>query len=96
MKWRDRPAGQQIRNQETESLKRSDREMNRVYYMIGVLSLAVVLFTGCTANVRVDEQFPDVVAKPRDLNVALMVTHEFRHYVATPDQRTEIGEFGSS
>lgn len=64
--------------------------MNRLNHTIGMLILAVVYLAGCTANVRVEEPFPDVVAKPRDLGVALVVSHEFRNYLATPDEKTKI------
>ena len=64
--------------------------MRRLTGTTGLLVLAAVLLAGCTANVHVDEQFPDVVARPLDLSAALVVDHGFRHYVAEPDEKTEI------
>ena len=39
---------------------------------------------------QVKQQFPDMVAQPRDLSAALVFDHEFRHYVAQPNEKTTI------
>lgn len=52
--------------------------------------MAVALLSGCTSNVQVKQQFPDMVAQPRDLNVVLVMDHEFQYYVAQPNEKTSI------
>lgn len=58
--------------------------------LTGVLLLAVAVMSGCRSHVRVEEQFPDVVAKPRDLSAALLMDQEFRIYEAQPNESTSI------
>ena len=72
-----------------------ERRLNERLNIHGVIRatgvmLAVVYLAGCTSNVRVDEQFPDVIAQPLDLSAALVVDDSFRQYVAKPDEKTEI------
>jgi len=55
-----------------------------------LLLLGMALLSGCTANVRVDSQFPEMVAKPRDLSATLVMNHEFRTYLARPNEDTTI------
>ena len=56
----------------------------------GLLMVAMALLSACTSNVQVKQQFPDMVAEPRDLSAALVFDHEFRHYVAQPNEKTTI------
>jgi hypothetical protein len=57
--------------------------------MTGLL-LVLVLLPGCASRIKVEHQFPDVVAAPRDMSVALVVDQEFRNYQARPDSKTQI------
>lgn len=68
--------------------------MRKTLHAIGTLIMALALLAGCTANVRVDEQFPDVVSQPRDLNAALVVSQHFRQFQAQPVENTiiQLGE----
>ena len=50
----------------------------------------MALLSGCTSNVQVKQQFPDMVVEPRDLSAVLVMDHEFRHYVAHPNDKTSI------
>jgi hypothetical protein len=56
----------------------------------GLLLAVVVLLPGCASRIKVEHQFPDVVAAPRDMSVALVVDQEFRNYNARPDSKTQI------
>ena len=58
--------------------------------MTGLLIAAMVLISGCTANVRVEKEFPVVVSKPHDLSAVLVMDHKFRSYHARPTSRTKI------
>jgi hypothetical protein len=55
-----------------------------------LLVVAMALLSGCTSNVQVKQQFPDMVTEPRDLSAVLVMDHEFRHYVAQPNEKTTI------
>jgi len=63
--------------------------------MIGLLMVSMILLSGCTSNVRVEETFPAVVAEPRDLNAVLVMDREFRTYQASPNEKTNI-QIGSA
>jgi hypothetical protein len=63
--------------------------------MTGLLTVAMALLSGCTADVRVDREFPVVVSQPRELSAALVMDHEFRSYEAHPDEKTSI-RFGTA
>lgn len=64
--------------------------MNALRCKICLVLLAVLLLSACTANVRVDEQFPSVVSAPREMSVALVMNHEFRNKVVEPAENTII------
>jgi hypothetical protein len=57
---------------------------------MNLLLLAVALLSGCVANVHVDEQFPSVVAAPRDLGAALIMDREFQNLQVEPTENTTI------
>ena len=61
-------------------------------FIVVVLLAAVGLATGCATNVsiRVDETFPEVVAKPRDLSATLVMDPAFASYEAHPNAKTRI------
>jgi hypothetical protein len=61
----------------------------------GLLVVAMALVSGCASNVRVgvEHDFPEVVAKPRELNVALVMNPAFRSYEAQPTEKIRI-QFG--
>lgn len=64
--------------------------MNTQRYTTGLVLLAGALLSACTANVRVDDQFPSVVAAPRDISAALVMNHEFRHLQVEPAEHVLI------
>lgn len=57
--------------------------------------LIATLVCGCTANVKLppDQEFPEVVAKPRDLSVTLVLDDAFRTFKADPTENTHL-QFG--
>jgi hypothetical protein len=59
---------------------------------MSVLLLASMsLLAGCMSiNVQVEQEFPEIVANPRDMSVALVMDSEFRNYVALPNPKTKI------
>ena len=63
----------------------------------GLLIMILAGLSGCTstAHVYVDETFPTVVAAPRDVNAAIVMTEEFRNYQAWPLANTDI-TFGTA
>jgi hypothetical protein len=63
--------------------------------MTGLLIVAMALLSGCTANVRVDREFPVMVSTPRDLSAVLVMDDEFRSYVARPAEKTSL-QFGAA
>jgi hypothetical protein len=63
--------------------------------LTGLLLVATVLLPGCVSSVKVEHKFPDVVAVPRDMSVALIMDQEFRNFVAQPNSKTEI-DIGAS
>jgi hypothetical protein len=64
--------------------------MNYLNGKYGILALMVIFLSGCTANVRVEQEFPDVVAHPRDLSATLVISQEFRTFRAEPNDKTVI------
>jgi len=59
--------------------------------MNGLLLAAMALLAGCMSiSVQVEQEFPAVVAKPRDMNIVLVMDHEFRNYQARPNEKTKI------
>ncbi len=62
--------------------------------MVMVLT-AVLSACAISVSVRVEEDFPVVVAKPRDLNAVLVLDDAFRNYEATPVAKTSI-QFGAA
>lgn len=54
--------------------------------------VAAVALAGCgsTANITVDEQFPEVVADSRNVSAAIVLDETFRHYVGKPNEDTTI------
>jgi len=51
----------------------------------------LVLLAGCTSsNVRVEQEFPAMVAEPRDMKAVLVMDYDFRNYQAWPNPKTSI------
>lgn len=63
----------------------------------GLALVLMVFISGCssTTSITLKEQFPRVVAEPRDLSAAIVMGQEFRSYVAHPNANTHIA-IGSS
>jgi hypothetical protein len=61
----------------------------------GLLLGTAALVCGCTANVRVQEEFPEVVAEPRELSAVIVMDEEFRSYQGEPNENTRI-DIGSA
>ena len=61
----------------------------------GLLIAAMTLAAGCTSNVKlgVEQNFPEVVAKPRELSATLVMDETFRTFVADPTKNTQL-QFG--
>ena len=61
-------------------------------FSTGLLFMTLVLVYGCTSNVRlgVEQDFPEVVAKPRDLSATLVMDDAFRTFVADPTEKTQL------
>ena len=58
-----------------------------------VMTLLIIsLLSGCssTANIAVEQQFPDVVAEPRNVSAAIVFDDAFRNYVGAPNKDTSI------
>ena len=79
---------------EDKKLKQSLNHLKSRARIAGLVCLTVLL-TGCSTQIRVDEEFPEVVAVPRDLSVALVMDREFRSYQASPNEKTRI-QFGKA
>lgn len=64
-------------------------------HITGLLLVALVLLSGCATSVQVgvEHEFPQVVAKPRDLKAALVLDQEFRSFQGQPNEKTRI-QFG--
>ena len=59
--------------------------------MNGLLLAAMALLAGCTSiSVKVEQEFPAVVANPRDMSAALVMDSEFRNFQARPNEKTRI------
>jgi hypothetical protein len=58
--------------------------------MTGLLMAALALLSGCTASVRVEQNFPEMVATPHDMSAVLVLDNEFRNYKAHPNSKTSI------
>lgn len=58
--------------------------------LAGLMGLTVMVLSACVSQVRVEQKFPEVVAEPRDLTVALVLDREFRSYQASPNEKTRI------
>lgn len=58
----------------------------------GLLLVSAILATGCVSNVKVGvkQQFPEVVAKPRELSAALVLNPAFTAFVGQPNENTRI------
>jgi hypothetical protein len=63
--------------------------------LTGLLLGAMAILCGCTANVRVHEEFPEVVAEPRELSAVIVMDQEFRSYQGEPNENTRI-DFGAA
>lgn len=63
----------------------------------GLLCIAVLLLSGCASNVRVgvEHEFPEVVAKPRDLQATLVMNEAFTTFQGQPNEKTRI-QLGSA
>jgi hypothetical protein len=59
------------------------------------MCLVAILLSGCASQIRVKQEFPEVVSMPRDLSVVLVLDREFRNYQARPNEKTRI-QFGAS
>jgi hypothetical protein len=57
--------------------------------MAGLLA-AMALLSACTSNVRVEQEFPTMVAEPHDLSAVLVMDSEFRNFQARPNKKTSI------
>lgn len=57
--------------------------------------LLAIFLSACTANVRIDEQFPSVVSAPHDMNATLVMNHEFQNLQSTPTENIVI-QLGSA
>jgi hypothetical protein len=57
-----------------------------------VLALAMFVLAGCasTTSVRIEAQFPTVLAEPQDIHTAVVFTEEFSAYVGKPNASTTI------
>jgi hypothetical protein len=58
--------------------------------MTGLMIVAIALLSGCTSNVRVEQEFPEMVAEPRDMSAVLVMDNEFSNYLAQPNSKTTI------
>ena len=68
-----------------------DHSMKPWRRMNGLLLAAMALLAGCMSiSVQVEQEFPAVVAKPRDMNIVLVMDREFRNYQARPNEKTKI------
>ncbi len=58
----------------------------------GLLLTAMIILGACssTVQVKVQEQFPNVVSEPKDIRAALVFNQEFRTYIARPNKKTSI------
>ncbi len=56
-----------------------------------------MLVTGCASSVQVavEQQFPEVVAEPRNIAAAIVFDDEFRQFVGKPNEDTSIALGGS-
>ena len=62
-----------------------------------LLTLGLVGLTACssTVQVKVEQQFPNVVFEPRDFHAVLVFDQQFRSFVAQPNENTTI-DIGSA
>lgn len=58
----------------------------------GLVIMAAACLAGCatSANVSVENTFPTVVSKPRELSATIVMDHEFRNYQAKPLEKVDI------
>lgn len=72
----------------------SDYTMKSKRHMTGLMIVTMALASGCASNVRVEEEFPEVVSEPMDLTVTLLVDDDFRSYEAQPtaDANIQLGK----
>jgi hypothetical protein len=63
----------------------------------GLLAMGLVILSACssTVAVKVEEQFPNVVAEPKNISAALVFDQAFSTYIAHPNENTSI-DIGSS
>lgn len=63
----------------------------------GLLLMTAACLAGCatSASVRVEETFPAVVSKPRDISAVIVMDEAFRNYQALPLKNVDI-QFGSA
>ncbi|NNJ64314.1 MAG: hypothetical protein HKP16_02025 [Xanthomonadales bacterium] len=61
--------------------------------LAALLAAGLFLLPGCTTFVTVEQEFPDMVSEPRELNAVLVMDNEFRNYQAQPteDDRIQLG-----
>jgi hypothetical protein len=54
--------------------------------------LTVMFISGCStsAQVQIDSPFPTVVSKPKAVKAAIVLSDEFKAYIATPNSKTSI------
>ena len=54
--------------------------------------MVLVTLSGCasTSQIKVTQEFPTVLAQPRDISASLVFDQEFRTYQATPNAKTVI------
>ena len=63
----------------------------------GLMIMAAAGLVGCatSASVTVQQNFPTVVSKPRDIRAVIVMDHQFRNYQALPLKNIDIS-FGSA
>ena len=73
-----------------DELDRAGRIMKFRMHMVVLLTGAIVLLSGCAANVRIQSQFPEMVVEPVDLRVVLVMNNDFRTFTAQPNKKDSI------
>jgi hypothetical protein len=63
--------------------------------MAGLMITVTALMCGCTANVRVEQEFPAVVSKPHDISAVLVMDKKFRSYQGRPTSKIKM-QFGAA
>lgn len=66
-------------------------------FKAGMLLLTLLVLGACSSviAVKLNHTFPNVVSEPKDFSAALVFSHDFRTFVATPNENASI-DIGSS